>query len=876
MFGTIRNRLILLAVLVAASIFYLFPRDITVRERRADGVMHDTSMTRVPLKLGLDLRGGMHLALELDQSNKVSADVDADIKRALQVIRKRTDEFGVTEPLVQQVGMDRIVVELAGIADPARAKSIVQKSAFLEFRITDKSGALERALPSFERALRTLGVNAPAGAPATPSAVEQLLGGDSAKAAADSTDLTGGVLSTLIQPPAAAGLQASPGEFVVSEASFPRVDSLLNLPQVKALWPRNMEFLWSGAPLSAGVNQYRMLYAVDEKPIITGKNLVEATAALDPLTNGPIVRFELDREGGREFGRETGRHVGDFMAIVLDRRVQGRPPVIQGRIDRSGQITLGNRSLQEAQDLALTLRAGALPVPLKIVEERQVGASLGQDSIKGGIVAGIVGTALVILILVGYYALSGVLAVAALVFYVLFTLAGLSVFEATLTLPGLAGLILSIGIAVDANVLIFERIREELDRGKTVRLAIDEGFKHALPAIIDSSLATILTALFLFQFGTGPVKGFAITLIMGIFASLFTAIFVAKTFYMLWLRRKPDMTTLSVGKLRLFHNAKYNFIDLRKYAYGITAVILAIGLGFLLVRGLSYSVEFTGGTLMQVQATAAVDDARVRTALDAAGIHGAEIQPFGSDREFLIRARAAEAAGAPDANNTEATARQVRQALDGVLGAGSYQVLRTEAVGPKVGGELRQQAILAILLSFVAVLAYLAYRFEWRFGLAAIAATAHDILATIGFIAVANLEVSLVVVAGLLTMVGYSLNDTIIIFDRARENLKKHPKESFHDILNRSVNETLPRSILTHGTTLSTLFALAVFGGEVIRPFALVMFFGVFTGTFSSIYIASPVLLYIEQRWPGAHARGLRHLPQPAPVPGGRKPQPAR
>jgi|KBSSwiStaDraftv2_1062776.scaffolds.fasta_scaffold13749_4 preprotein translocase subunit SecD len=876
MFGTIRNRLILIAVLVAASIFYLFPREITVRERRADGVMRDTSMTRVPLKLGLDLRGGMHLALELDQSNKVSANPKADIERALQVLRKRVDEFGVTEPLVQQVGNDRIVVELAGISDPARAKQIVQKSAFLEFRITDKSSALDRALPSFDRALRTLGVGGPAGTQATPSAVEQLLGGDSSKTATDTTAITGGVLSTLIQPAAAAGIQASPGEYVVSEAAFPRVDSLINLPQIKALWPRNMDFIWSGAPESAGVNQYRLLYVVDEKPIITGKNLVEATAAIDPLTNGPIVRFELDREGGRDFGRETGRHIGDYMAIVLDRRVQGRPPVIQGRIDRSGQITLGNRSLQEAQDLALTLRAGALPVPLKVVEEREVGASLGQDSIDGGVVAGIVGTALVILIMIGYYAVSGVLAIAALVFYVLFTLAGLSIIEATLTLPGLAGLILSIGIAVDANVLIFERIREELDRGKTVRLAIDEGFKHALPAIVDSSLATILTATFLFQFGTGPVKGFAITLIMGIFASLFTAIFVTKTFYLLWLKRRPDMTTLSVGKLRLFHNASYNFIDLRKYAYGVTGVILAIGLAFLLFRGIQYSVEFTGGTLMQVQTNAAVDDARVRSALDASGIHGAEIQPFGSDREFLVRARAEASPGAPDVNNTELTAGKVRQALDGALGAGTYKVVRTESVGPKVGGELRQQALLAILLSFVAVLAYLAYRFEWRFGLAAIAATAHDILATIGFIAVMNLEVSLVVVAGLLTMVGYSLNDTIIIFDRARENLKKHPKESFHDILNRSVNETLPRSILTHGTTLSTLLSLALFGGEVIRPFALVMFFGVFTGTFSSIYIASPVLLYIEQRWPGAHARGLRHVPQQAPAPGGRKPQPAR
>jgi protein-export membrane protein SecD/preprotein translocase SecF subunit len=871
MFGTIRNRLILIAVLVATSIFYLFPREITIRERGATGVMRDTSMTRVPLKLGLDLRGGMHLALELDQSTKVSANPSADIQRAVQVLRKRTDQFGVTEPLVQQVGNDRIVVELAGISDPSRAKGIVQKSAFLEFRITEKTGAFDRSIPSMDRVLRGLGLNAPAGAAAKPSAVQQLLGGDSAKTGPDTTTMVGGVLASLVQPASAAGIQASPGEYVVNETAFPRVDSLLNLPAVKALWPRNVEFLWAGQPTSAGVNQYRLLYAVDEKPIITGENLVDATAAVDPLTNGPIVRFELDRAGGRKFGSETAKHVGDFMAIVLDGRVQGRPPVIQSRIDRSGQITLGNRSLQEAQDLALTLRAGALPVPLKVVEERQVGASLGADSIKDGITAGIVGTIMVILIMLGYYALSGALAVAALAFYVVFALGGLAMLEATLTLPGIAGLILSIGIAVDANVLIFERIREEQALGKTVRLAVDEGFKHAMPAIIDSNISTVLTALFLFQFGTGPVKGFAVTLIMGIMASMVTAVFVTRTFYMIWLQRRPDVASISVGTLRLFKDAHYDFIAFRRYAYGLTGVILTVGLAFLLFRGVNYSIEFTGGTLLQVKTTAAVNVAQLRSGLAAQGITGAEIQEFGSPGEYVIRARGGAARASDDA---AATAAIVTKALDAVVGAGKYQMLRTEAVGPKVGGELRQQALLAIFLSFFAVLAYLAYRFEWRFGMAAIVATAHDILATIGFIAVMHLEVSLVVVAGVLTMVGYSLNDTIIIFDRVREDLKKYPKDSFVQILNRAINETLPRSILTHGTTIVTLLALAIFGGGVIRPFALVMFFGVFTGTFSSIYIAAPVLLYIETRWPGAHARGLRHAAAPAPTTGGRKPQP--
>ncbi|MBA3496991.1 MAG: protein translocase subunit SecD [Gemmatimonadales bacterium] len=555
--------MIVIVLLILGSVYFLFPRTATLRTRGADGIMRDDTVTRVPLKRGLDLQGGMHLALELDQSKQVSADPKRDLDLALTVLRKRIDEFGVVEPLVQKAGDDRIVVELAGITEPGRAKAIVQRSAFLEFRITDKTDALDKALPAMDRTLRGLGIK---GDPATgkPSAVEQLLGGDSARpatraagargdsaaadsAAADSAPAGGaGILAGLIQPAGAVAGSTTPGEYVVPETAFPRADSLINIPAVARQLPRNVVLRWSSSPISVGVESYRFLYALDDRPIVTGSNLEDAQAQLDPLTNGPIVTFQLDRAGGRKFGDETGRHVGDFMAILLDGRVQGRPPVIQSRIGRNGQITLGNRSLQEAQDMALTLKAGALPIPLKIVEERQIGASLGSDSIRQGITAGLVGTVLVIVIMLVFYRLSGVLAVAALVLYFLFTLGGLSMIEATLTLPGLAGIVLSVGIAVDANVLIFERIREELLHGKTVRLAVDEGFKHAMNAIIDSNVCTVLTALFLFQFGTGPVKGFAVTLIMGIIASMITAVFVTRTFFMIWLSRRPTMSTLSI------------------------------------------------------------------------------------------------------------------------------------------------------------------------------------------------------------------------------------------------------------------------------------------------------------------------------------------
>ena len=559
---SIRTRLLVIAALIAASVYSLIPRNVTLRERDPDtGVMRDTVVKRVPLKLGLDLQGGMHLALELDQSKQVSADPARDLDLALTVLRKRVDEFGVAEPVIQKVGNERIVVELAGISEPARAKSIVQRSAFLEFRITDETSALQKAIPAMDRVLRRLGVKAGPGADTAskPSAVEQLLGGDTAgkaaakdtarskadSAAADTAAVPGGVLAGLIQDGAAGGANA-PGTYLVPETAYPRVDSLLNLPEVARQLPRGVVLRWSATPTSVGVQSYRFLYALADKPIITGSNLVDAQAQIDPLTNGPIVTFQLDYAGGRTFGNETQRHIGDFMAIVLDGRVQGPPPVIQSRIQRQGQITLSGRTLQEAQDLALTLKAGALPIPLRIVEERQVGPTLGADAIRSGIISGIVGTLFVVLVMTLYYRLSGALAVGALALYILLTLGGLAMLDATLTLPGLAGLVLSVGIAVDANVLIFERIREELQAGKTIRLAVDEGFRHAMSAIIDSNVTTVLTGLFLFQFGTGPVKGFAVTLVLGIAASMITAIFVTRTFFLIWLDRKPAMATLSI------------------------------------------------------------------------------------------------------------------------------------------------------------------------------------------------------------------------------------------------------------------------------------------------------------------------------------------
>jgi preprotein translocase subunit SecD len=539
--GKIRQRLIIIGLLVVASIWALIPRDVTQRViDPTTGRMKDTTVRRLPINLGLDLQGGIHLALEVDESRGPVPDCADAIQRAERVVRTRIDEFGTTEPVVQIVGRCRLIVELAGEKDPARAKGVIQRTAFLEFRITDMKNQFKDALPQIDAALRKAGVKSRS--TAAPSAVSQLFGTDTSKAARDSAaDANApGVLSSLLFQ----GQMA--GEFLVPEEQWALVDSLVQRPEVRNAMPRGVDLRWGAASESRGARSYRPLYAVESRPIITGEELVKAQARRDPVTNQSIVEFQLSRRGGRIFSQETARHIQDYMAIILDGRVQGQPPVIRSQIGSRGQIELGTKPLQEASDLALVLRAGALPAPLQIVEERTIGPTLGEESIRAGVTAGIVAVALVILIMVGYYRFSGVLAVAALAFYMLFSLGGLALFGFTLTLPGLAGFALSIGMAVDANVLIFERIREELAFGKSVRLAVDEGFRHAMSAIIDSNITTVLTAFILYLVGTGPVQGFAVTLSIGIIASMLSAVFVTRTLFLIWLQRRPTMTTVSI------------------------------------------------------------------------------------------------------------------------------------------------------------------------------------------------------------------------------------------------------------------------------------------------------------------------------------------
>lgn len=549
--SNLKYRLLIIAALVVASIWALFPRTVVERVRRDGGIAYDT-VRRVPLKRGLDLQGGMHLSLEVDESRQAVADKSDALDRALKVIRTRIDEFGVAEPVIQKVGEDRIIVELPGIDDQERAVQIVQDQAFLQFQIVDETQALDRVLPRLDQIVREKGTQVagltPADQPASPKGLDLFTKSDSA--ARDTTKRDSAAIPGLGERvgPVSRLLQQGQilGEYMVAVTDVPAMERYLDMPEVQAALPPGKVLRWSGDTVSAGGQVFRALYSVDARPIITGDYLEDAKPNQYPI-EGTVVEFRFSNEGGRRFRNETAKHVQDYMAIVLDDRVMGRPPVIIQAIGARGQITMGQgRALQEAQDLALVLRAGSLPVPLRIVQVSTIGASLGDDAIRQGLSAGALGIALVIAVMLVYYRFSGFLAVVGLLFYTLTTMAMLSSFGAVLTLPGLAGFVLSIGMAVDANFLIFERIREELDRGKTVRTSIDEGFNHAWSAIIDTHVTTALTAAILYQFGTGPVRGFAVTLLAGIAASLVSAIFVVRTLYMLWLSRHRNTQTLSI------------------------------------------------------------------------------------------------------------------------------------------------------------------------------------------------------------------------------------------------------------------------------------------------------------------------------------------
>ncbi|SMX32312.1 protein translocase subunit SecD [Octadecabacter ascidiaceicola] len=600
----------------------------------------------------------------------------------------------------------------------------------------------------------------------------------------------------------------------------------------------------AGNMLIPSLDQEGLYYIVERSPVVTGEELVDSQPTFDE-NNRPAVTFRFNPSGARQFGDYTRDNIGSPFAIVLDNEVVSAPNIAAHISGGSGIIT-GRFTIEESTNLAVLLRAGALPAELDFLQEQTVGPDLGQDSINAGAIACVVAFALVLIYMVLSYGLLGVFANVALLVNVALIFALLSLIGGTLTLPGIAGIVLTIGMAVDANVLIFERIREESRTAKGPARAIELGYEKALSAIIDANITTFITAAILFAMGAGPVRGFAITLGLGIITSVFTAIFVTRLLVVIWFERKRPKQIFAGKYLRLVKSeTAFDFFKRGKLWLGLSGIMVVVAFVSFMAQGLNFGIDFKGGTTLRTESTQTIDVAEYRAAVDTLDLGEVTITEvfdptFGEDKNVAtvaIQAQDGEEAVTND------TIRAVEAALQTIDPNMTFPAV--ESVGPTVSGELIQSAIIAVVLAIGAVLAYIWMRFEWQFALGAVAALMHDVLLTIGIFSALQIRFDLAIIAALLTIVGYSLNDTVVVFDRVRENLRKYKAKDLKEVLNLSINETLSRTFMTSFTTLLALISLYVLGGDVIRGFVFAMIWGVIIGTYSSIFVASATLLVL-------------------------------
>jgi preprotein translocase subunit SecD len=580
-------------------------------------------------------------------------------------------------------------------------------------------------------------------------------------------------------------------------------------------------------------------YMLQRKSILSGEHLVDSSMGFHPQNGTPVVNFRFNGAGARIFGNYTSAHIGDLFAIVLDNEVISAPRIQSAILGGAGYIE-GSFTVESATELSILLRSGALPASIEVLEQRTVGPDLGADSIAQGQTATLIAFAAVLIFMAAYYGLFGLFANIALLLNVGLIFGLLSLIGATLTLPGIAGIVLTVGMAVDANVLIFERIKEELRSAKSVTRAIERGYEHAYSAIFDANITTLIAAVILFGMGSGPVKGFAVTLGFGIVTSVFTAVMVVRMMIGVWVRmRQPK--TLKVNLIALVpEKTRIAFMSVRKMCAGVSGAAVLASMILVAVLGLNFGIDFRGGTLVEVQTEAPADLGQIRRLVSGMELGDVQVQSFGSERDVLVRIE--EQAGGGE--QQVAIAAEVGQVLTTEIPG--TEIRRVESVGPEVSGELLQTGILAILLAVGAVLFYIWLRFEWQFGIGAVVALSHDVALTVGVFSLIGLEFNLQTIAAILTIVGYSLNDTVVVYDRVRENLRKYKKLPLSELLDLSVNETLSRTLMTSVTTLIALGAMFTLGPENIKGFTFAMIWGILIGTYSSVFVAAPMLLWFK------------------------------
>ena len=819
------------------------------------------------LKLAdVDVFGNRNLddVIKFDMTNKqvepiIKQKVLESVESAFEVLRKRIDQFGVTQPNIQLLGNSgRILVELPGAKDVDRIKKLLQGTAQLEFWETYKIEEVGQFLLAADELLKKTEVTAKV-APVKTSGIDSLL--------TDKKDTTAAALSPFLGKMLAPAQQGAPHIATFSTKDTAVINGYLKRADVKALLPSNLsyaKFVWGKTTEKNPdiTDLYVLKGSRDNVAPLSGGVIVDAKDTFDQFGK-PAVSMQMNGNGSKKWEQTTGAvsQQGNAIAIVLDNIVYSAPGVSKGAITGGQSEISGNFTIEETKDLANILRAGKLPAAAEIVQSDVVGPSLGKEAINSGMLSFVIGFGLVLLWMVVYYGKSGFYANLALLVNILFIFGALASFGAVLTLPGIAGIVLTIGMAVDANVIIFERAKEELDNGRSVQEATDYAFtwKGALSSIVDANVTTAITAIILLVFGTGPIKGFATTLLIGIITSVFTAVFVTRMILDWSLSRNESLTFSTSLTKEWFKNLNIDFLGKKKIAYAISAVLVVFSIFSLTTKGLNQGVDFVGGRTYQVRFDKAVSAPDVAT--DLVKVFGsAEAKVYGNDNQLKIttKYKVDEEGAGVDKEVNEKLFNALKKNLPSSLTydqfvnsyeGKQYGIMQASKVSGTISKDIKTNSLWAVLGSLFVVFIYLMISFRrWQFGFAAVVAVAHDVLIVLGIFSFFytylpfNMEIDQAFIAAILTVIGYSLNDTVIVFDRVREFLDYNSSPDFKGLVNKALNTTLSRTINTSATTLVVLIAIFIFGGETIRGFVFAILVGILVGTYSSLFIATPVM----------------------------------
>ena len=819
----------------------------------------------------------------------LKAEVDGAIANSFNVLRQRIDRFGVVQPNIQKLGNGRILVELPGIKEPARVRKLLQGSANLEFWETYDLSEIINNIGEVNKVLATLQSTGKSGLTTAKDSTTAKTGikntksisaVDSLKTAllkksATSTDSTKLTEKSRKENPLFAVLQinAQGGQVahgpvigLCHSKDTALVNSYFKLKQVRELLPRDLGTRWSVKALDKKGEIFQLIAIKitnrDGRAPLGGDVITDARADFSQTSAYANVSMSMNGEGSKTWARMTKDNIGKSIAIALDGYIYSFPTVNAEITGGSSQIT-GNFTVEEAKDLANTLKSGKMPAPAHIVQENVVGPSLGQEAINNGLISFIIAFILILLYMILYYgAVPGIIADLALVANVFFLMGILASFTAVLTLPGIAGIVLTLGMAVDANVLMYERIREEMNKGKTMKRAIDDGIGSALSAIIDSNVTTLITATILAVFGTGPIKGFAVTEIIGVITSFFTSVFLTR--YMLYLyanhESSKEITFITGVTKNWFKDTKVDFMGIRKWMYGLSATLILISFISFGVRGFSLGVDFSGGRNYVVAFDQKVSTDHVRKLLENA-FEGdmPQVITIGTDNQVRIATKYKISDNSTTIDN-EIEGKlydNLKPLLKNSVSKAEFikeNIKSSQKVGPTVADDIKRSAVWAVLFAIIGIGLYIFIRFrEWGYALGAIVSLAHDAIITLGLFSLFygflpfSMEIDQSFIAAILTVIGYSVHDTVINYDRIRENVGLFPKRDRISIINLSVNEMLGRTFSTTATVILTLLAIFIFGGETIRGFIFAMLFGIFIGTYSSVFIASPITVEMSK-----------------------------